>query len=178
MGIFGSFSRFFQERYIAESRGLLRCIQCIRTLYTIHYTLYTVQCTLYTVHCTLYTVHCTLYSVHCTLYTVHCTLYTIHYTGPGQSWLFPADFWPILGYCGLFKTKSWLIPVDILSYRHSLSVSAAWCLEVRQGSARPALLEGRYFLLPLMIFFLWVKLSMIFCIPVHCCSLLLSPSKH
>ena len=41
----------------------------------------------------------------------------------------------------------------------------AWCLEVRQGSARPALLKGRYFLLPLMIFFLWVKLSMIFCIP-------------
>ena len=45
-------------------------------------------------------------------------------TGPGQSWLFPADFWPILGYFGLFKTKSWLIPVDISSYRHSLSVSA------------------------------------------------------
>ena len=27
-------------------------------------------------------------------------------SGPGQSWLFPADFWPILGYFGLFKTKS------------------------------------------------------------------------
>ena len=45
--------------------------------------------------------------------------------GPGQSWLFPADFWPILGYLGLFKTKSWLIPVDISSYRHSLSESAS-----------------------------------------------------
>ena len=32
MGIFGSFSLFFQERYIVESWGLLRCIQCIRTL--------------------------------------------------------------------------------------------------------------------------------------------------
>ena len=44
--------------------------------------------------------------------------------GPGQSWLFPADFWPILGYFGLFKTESWLSPVDISSYRHSLSDSA------------------------------------------------------
>jgi hypothetical protein len=44
--------------------------------------------------------------------------------GRGQSWLFPADFWPILGCFGLFKTKSWLIPVDISPYRHSLSVSA------------------------------------------------------
>ena len=44
-------------------------------------------------------------------------------TGPGQSWLFPADLWAILGYFGLFKTKSWLIPVDISSYRHSLLVS-------------------------------------------------------
>ena len=47
-----------------------------------------------------------------------------HTGGPGQSWLIPADFWPILDYFGLFKTKSWLIPVDISSYLHSLSVSA------------------------------------------------------
>ena len=31
---------------------------------------------------------------------------------------------------------------------------AAWCLEVRQGRARPALLKCRYFLLPLITFFL------------------------
>ena len=29
---FGSFSWFFQERYIVESWGLLHCIQCMRTL--------------------------------------------------------------------------------------------------------------------------------------------------
>ena len=46
-------------------------------------------------------------------------------SGPGQSWLFPADFWPILGYFGLFKTESWLSPVDISSYRHSLSDSGS-----------------------------------------------------
>jgi hypothetical protein len=34
---------------------------------------------------------------------------------------------------------------------------AAWCLKVRQGRARPALLKGRYFLLPLITFLLWVK---------------------
>ena len=27
---------------------------------------------------------------------------------------------------------------------------AAWCLDIRQGRARPALLKGRYFLLPLI----------------------------
>ena len=30
--IIGGFSRFIQERYIAESWGLLRCIECTRTL--------------------------------------------------------------------------------------------------------------------------------------------------
>ena len=34
-----------------------------------------------------------------------------------------------------------------------------WCLEVRHGIASPALLCGRYLLLPLMIFLLWANLS-------------------
>ena len=34
-----------------------------------------------------------------------------------QSWLFPADFGPILGCFGLFKTKSWLSPADASSHR-------------------------------------------------------------
>ena len=41
----------------------------------------------------------------------------------GQSWLFPADFGPILGCFWLFKTKFWVSPADISSHRHSLSVS-------------------------------------------------------
>ena len=62
-------------------------------------------------------------------------------SGPGQSWLFPADFWPILGYFGLFKTKSWLSPVDISSYRHSLSDSDGQC---PLSTAYPAVGWSRY----------------------------------
>ena len=39
-----------------------------------------------------------------------------------------------------------------------------WCLEVKHGIESPALLCGRYLLLPFMIFFLWANLSIIFCI--------------
>jgi hypothetical protein len=38
-----------------------------------------------------------------------------------------------------------------------------WCLEVRHGIDRPALLDGRYLLLPFMIFLLWANLSNTFC---------------
>ena len=38
-----------------------------------------------------------------------------------------------------------------------------WCREVRQGIERPALLFGRYILLPFMIVLLWANLSIVFC---------------
>ena len=49
--------------------------------------------------------------------------YSVLPTTHRQSWLFSADFGPILGCFGLFKTDSWLSPADTSSYRHSLSVS-------------------------------------------------------
>ena len=44
--------------------------------------------------------------------------------GYRQSWLFPPDFGPILGYFGLFWIKSWLSPADASSHYCALSVSA------------------------------------------------------
>ena len=47
-----------------------------------------------------------------------------------------------------------------------------WCLEVRPGIESPALLCGRYLLLPFIIFLLWANLTNVFCIGAK--SLLLS----
>ena len=55
--------------------------------------------------------------------------------GHRQSWLFPADFGPILGYFGLFKTKSWLSPADASSHRHALSVS--WMISPNNVASCP-----------------------------------------
>ena len=41
------------------------------------------------------------------------------------SWLFPANFEPILGYFGLFRSKSWLSPADTSSRRHLLFTYAS-----------------------------------------------------
>ena len=67
-------------------------------------------------------------------------------SGHRQSWLFPADFGPILGYFGLFKTKSWLSPADISSYRHGLSVSAnRYCNPGDCEMSVPRAIRSRFF---------------------------------
>ena len=57
--------------------------------------------------------------------------------GHRQSWLFPANFWPIFGCFWLFKTKSWLSPADVSSHCHSFSVSAP---HIRQPDIRQCLI--------------------------------------